>query len=88
MCFQAIVAALVCLTAACVGLTEGYLLILGPQLNAKGSGFETEEDVMSWIGKGSDTNSGAIDLHVFYVEISGPYKLKFGFCTIFPEVRK
>jgi len=54
MCFQATVAALVCLTAACIGLTEGYLLILGPQLNAKGSGFEADEDVMSWIGKGRD----------------------------------
>jgi len=88
MCFQASVAALACLTAACIGLTEGYLLILGPQLNVKSSDFEADEDVMSWIGKGSDLNCGKIDLHVFYVEITGSYKLKFGSCTLFPEVRK
>jgi len=40
------------LTAACVGLTEGYLIILGPQLNAKISDFEVDERFLSWIGKG------------------------------------
>jgi len=51
MCFQATVAALVCLTAACLGLTEGYLFTRPFQLKAKGSGFKTEENIISWFSK-------------------------------------
>jgi hypothetical protein len=54
MCFQAIVGALVYLTATCDGLTSGYSAILLPQLRANSSGFEPDEVVESWIGKGRD----------------------------------
>jgi hypothetical protein len=54
MCFQAIVAALVYVTATCDGLTNGYSAILLPQLRANSSGFEADEEVESWIGKGRD----------------------------------
>jgi len=54
MCFQVTVAALVYLSAICSGLTSGYSSILLPQLRANSSGFEADEDVESWIGKGID----------------------------------
>ena len=54
MCFQAIVAALVYLTAICNGLTSGYSAILLPQLRANSSGFEADEEVESWIGNSRD----------------------------------
>jgi hypothetical protein len=54
MCFQAIVAVLVYLTAVCNGLTSGYSAILLPQLRANSSGFEADEEVESWIGKSRD----------------------------------
>ena len=72
MCFQAIVAALVCLTATLLGVTEYYLLTLRRHLNAKTSDFEVDEEVMSWVGKERDlfylhTQSGAIGLYDFYL---------------------
>jgi hypothetical protein len=73
MCFQAIVAALVYLTAIGNGLTSGYLSILLPQLRANSSGIEADEEVVSWIGKGRDLfylhtqvnlpHGGSIDLY-------------------------
>ena len=54
MCFQAIVAALVYLTATCDGLTSGYSTVLRPQLRANSSGFEADEEFESWIGKSRD----------------------------------
>lgn len=76
MCFQAIVAALVYLTATCDGLTSGYSAILPHKLRANSSGFEVGEEVKSWIGKGRDLfylltqlnwpHSGAIDLYGFF----------------------
>jgi len=70
MFFQAIVAALVCLTSNCVILTECYLRTLRLQLNAKGSDFEADEELVSWIGKGRDVfyshkHSDALDLYDF-----------------------
>ena len=53
MFFQAKVAALVCLTADCVGLTEGYV-IPGPPIKAKGSGFEADQVPHLLFGKGRD----------------------------------
>jgi hypothetical protein len=54
MSFQAIVAALVYLTAICNGLTSGYSAILLPQLRTNSSGFESDEEVQSWTGKSRD----------------------------------
>jgi len=54
MCFQAMFAALVYLTAMCDGLTCGYSAILLPQLRANSSGFEADEEFESWIGKSRD----------------------------------
>jgi hypothetical protein len=54
MCLQAIVGALVYLTAICDGLTSGYSTILLPQLRANSSGFEADGEFESWIGKGRD----------------------------------
>jgi hypothetical protein len=75
VCFQAIVAAFVYLTATCNGLTTGYSAILLPQLRANSSDFEVDEDVEPWIGKGRDLfylhtqvnlpHSGARDLYFF-----------------------
>jgi len=44
MCFQAIVAALVCLTTLYIRLTESYVLIFGPA-------FQADEEVKPWISK-------------------------------------
>jgi hypothetical protein len=76
VCFQAIVAALVYLTATCNGLSSGYSAILFSQLRANSSGFETDEEVESWIGKGRDLfylhkqvnlpQSGTRDLYEFF----------------------
>jgi len=54
VCFQAIVAGLVYLTATSNGLTSGYSNVLRPQLRANNSGFEADEEVESWIGKRRD----------------------------------
>jgi hypothetical protein len=51
MCFQAILATLVYLTAVCNGLSSGYSAVLLPQLRANSSGFEMDEEAESWIGK-------------------------------------
>lgn len=51
ICFQAILASLVYLTAICNGLTSGYSAVLLPQLRANNSGFEINEEIESWIGK-------------------------------------
>jgi hypothetical protein len=51
MYFQAMVAALVYLTAICNGLATGYSAIMLPQIRANNSGFEVDEEVESWIGK-------------------------------------
>ena len=77
MCFQAIVAALVYVTATSDGLTSGYSNILRPQLRAKNSGFEADEEIESWIGKSKDLfylrpqvnlpHSGTIDVYEFFV---------------------
>jgi len=53
MCFQAKVAVLVCLTAACLGLTGCYLLTIAFQIQAKSRGFEADEEAVSWMGKGT-----------------------------------
>ena len=63
MYFQAKVAALVSLTAFCVGLTEGFLLILLYQLRAKS--MEELEVALSRIGK----ESGLFYLHTYSSEI-------------------
>jgi len=70
MCFQATFAALVCLTAFCVGLSEGYLLTLPFQLHAKSSDIEAYEEAVSWFGKGRGlfylhTHSGEIEIYDF-----------------------
>jgi len=52
MCFQVIVAALVCLTAACLGLIEYKLHQLPFELRALSSDIEAYEEALSWIGKG------------------------------------
>ena len=76
MCFQAIVASLVYLTATCDGLTSGYSNFLRLQLRADSSGFELDEEAESWIGKSRDLfylrtqvnlpQSGTIDLYKFF----------------------
>jgi len=77
MCFQAKVAALVCLTAACVGLTEDYLLTVPFQPFAYSSDFEAGEEAVSWFGKGRGlfclhTHSGEIEFYDFFkFEITG-----------------
>jgi hypothetical protein len=98
MCFQAIVAALVYLTAVCDGLTSGYSATLLHQLRANSSGFEADEESESWIGKSRDLfylhtqvnlpHNGAIDLYGFLSLNPGSYKLNFGSCPIVSEVRK
>jgi len=92
MCFQAKVAALVCLTAACIGLTEGYFLILGPQINAKGSGFKADKVPELLIGKIRDffylhSHSSAIDMYYIQFQITGFYKLIFWSCPTVCDVR-
>jgi len=83
MCFQATVAALVCLTAACVGLTEGYLHTLPFRLHTRSSDFEAFEEAVSWFGKGRrlfylHTHSGKIEFYDFLkFEITGISKLNF-----------
>jgi len=71
VCLQAIVAALVYLTAICNGLTSGYSAILLPQLRTNSSGFEVDEEVESWIGKGR----GLFYLH-FQVTLLGIAKMQ------------
>jgi len=73
MCFQAKVAVLVCLTAACVGLIEYYLLTIATQLHAKSRGFEADEEAVSWMGKGR----GLFYLHTHRGEIEFYDFLKF-----------
>ena len=52
--FQATVAALVYLTAICLGSSSGYSAILLPQIRTNSSGFEAEEVDETWIGMSSN----------------------------------
>jgi len=74
MYFQATVAALVCLTAACVGFTESFLFNTPFQTHAKYIGFEADEEVESWFGKRRDLfylykHSGVIDLYEYKLKL-------------------
>jgi len=71
MYFQATVAALVCLTAACVGLTQYYFLTLLLQIYIESRNFEADIEAASWIGKRRDvfylrTLCSVIDLYGFF----------------------
>jgi hypothetical protein len=54
MFFQAIVAALVCLAATCVGFTEAYLLVFRHTFYTGRNGFGEEEEDSTWISKRRD----------------------------------